>query len=72
MLVACLAICFYVAYSFKHSSFRFLWPIKVLRLCVGVFFTTFYVSAFNMFLSMLDCVNYSAGAPQSSAFVFKM
>lgn len=48
-------LCVYVARDFQKGTFKYVWPIRVLRAFVGVFFSTFSVSALQMFLFVLWC-----------------
>lgn len=55
VFVCCIAICLYVCYCFRRDSFPYLWPVKVLRNILGLFFSIFYVTSLNFFLISLDC-----------------
>lgn len=55
VLVFCIAICLYVCYCFRRDTFPYLWPIKILRNILGLFFSIFYVTSLNFFLISLDC-----------------
>lgn len=40
-----LLICAWVAQNFKTGKFPFVWPIKLARVFVGFFFSTFYLTS---------------------------
>lgn len=42
ILLLCLAICVYVAASFREGKFSLVWPIIFVRKVVSVLFTTFF------------------------------
>lgn len=69
LLLFSLWLCSYTAYCFKTGNFPFVWPVKLLRFFVAVFFDLFYVSALDVFLMALACnVRASCGMPSTSAF----
>ena len=55
LLLVSTAICVWVGWCFSHDSFPFLWPIRVARVVVSVFFAMFYIAALNIFLTALQC-----------------
>lgn len=40
-----LLICAWVAQNFKTGKFPFVWPIKLAKVFVSLFFKTFYIAA---------------------------
>eukprot|EP00898_Chlorokybus_atmophyticus_P005871 jgi/Chlat1/6285/Chrsp44S05780 len=54
MLVASAAMCVFVAHNFKTGHFPFVWPIKVLRFFISIFFSVFYISSLNTFMVAFD------------------
>lgn len=49
------ALCVYVAWCFKNNNFPFVWPIKMLRIVISLFFGMFYIVSLNIFLTALEC-----------------
>ncbi|GAX73357.1 hypothetical protein CEUSTIGMA_g810.t1 [Chlamydomonas eustigma] len=50
-----LALCIWVAWSFKNQQFDYVWPITFLRLFGVVFFQMLDIASMTMFLMALDC-----------------
>ncbi len=61
MLYGSVLLCCWVGWCFSHDSFPVLWPVKVLRLVVGIFFSTFYIAALNIFLTGMQCKGDATG-----------
>jgi hypothetical protein len=55
LLLFSVVICIWVAYCFKKDNFPYLWPVKVLRFVVGIFFNMTYIASLNIFLIMGEC-----------------
>lgn len=55
LLALALGLCAHVARDFRKGSFSQVWPIIVLRGFVSVFFSTFAVSALQLYLVVLLC-----------------
>ena len=55
LLSASAALCVFVAICFKRGSFPYVWPVRVLRAVVSVFFNLLYVSAFELYLVAYAC-----------------
>ncbi|CAG9461054.1 unnamed protein product [Pedinophyceae sp. YPF-701] len=55
--VVSVALCGWVAHNFVTNRFPFVWPIKVLRFVVSIFFRTFYITVLNVFAIGPDCRN---------------
>ncbi|CAG9460435.1 unnamed protein product [Pedinophyceae sp. YPF-701] len=55
VLAISLALCAYVAQNFRTNKFPYVWPIKVLRFAVSIFFRTFYITVLNVFAIGPDC-----------------
>ena len=55
VLAGSVGLCAYVAQNFKTGRFPHVWPIKLLRFFVAIFFTLFYVSALGIFIISFDC-----------------
>jgi len=54
-LYASVALCVYTAWCFKNNNFPFVWPIKVLRIVISLFFGIFYIVSLNVFLTAVEC-----------------
>jgi hypothetical protein len=54
-LTANLALCLWVANSFKNNSFNQVWPIVVLRVFSLVFYQILDVASLTLFLMTMDC-----------------
>ncbi|CAG9466689.1 unnamed protein product [Pedinophyceae sp. YPF-701] len=55
VLAFSLSLCIYVAQNFLTDRFPYVWPIKVLRFVVSIFFRTFYITVLNVFAVGPDC-----------------
>ncbi|KAK9807619.1 hypothetical protein WJX72_004477 [[Myrmecia] bisecta] len=55
ILVGSVALCVFVGYCFKAHRFPYVWPIKLLRLAVSIFFSLFFISSLNLFLAAVNC-----------------
>ncbi|GAX73356.1 hypothetical protein CEUSTIGMA_g809.t1 [Chlamydomonas eustigma] len=55
LLVFTLAICIWVAWSFKNQQFDYVWPITFLRFFGVVFFQMLDIVSMTFFLMTLDC-----------------
>lgn len=64
MLCGSVGLCAYVAQNFKTGRFPHVWPIKLMRFFVAIFFTLFYVSTLGVFIMTFDC-DFSAGAAEA-------
>eukprot|EP00898_Chlorokybus_atmophyticus_P008160 jgi/Chlat1/8345/Chrsp8S00675 len=55
MLLGSAALCGFVAHNFKTGHFPYVWPIKLLRFFISIFFSIFYISSLNTFMISFDC-----------------
>jgi hypothetical protein len=55
VLLISVTICGFVAHGFRTNYFKFVWPVKVLRRIISVFFKSFYVTSANIFFIVLSC-----------------
>lgn len=44
VLVASFALCVVVGHAFRSNSFPWVWPLRVLKVAVSLFFEIFYIS----------------------------
>eukprot|EP00741_Cyanophora_paradoxa_P022881 tig00021522_g22101.t1 len=62
LVVLSFADAIWVLNNFRKNHFPFMWPIKVLKVVVALFFKSLYLSTISILLRALDC-NYSSPAP---------
>ncbi|GAB4820337.1 hypothetical protein N2152v2_007383 [Parachlorella kessleri] len=55
VLLAALALCIVIGVKFKHNSFTYVWPLKMLKVVMIFFFEVFYISTLGIFAVALDC-----------------
>ncbi|DBA94392.1 TPA: hypothetical protein ACH3X1_001997 [Trebouxia sp. C0004] len=55
IVVVSAALCVFVAYNFRTNNFPYIWPIKLLRFTVSIFFEMLYISSLAMFSVSFDC-----------------
>jgi PAS domain S-box-containing protein len=67
VLVGCVAICIYVAIDFQRDTFSAVWPVKVVQSVLSVFFTLFFTSSLNVFLTAIKC-DYTVADPVMTGF----
>eukprot|EP00891_Asterochloris_glomerata_P000486 jgi/Astpho2/486/Aster-x0440 len=48
-------LCLFVAQNFRANSFPYIWPIKLLRFSVSIFFDMFYVSSLAFLITGSNC-----------------
>lgn len=57
-----------MGYNFRHNKFPVVWPIKITRLVIRIFLSSFYISSLNVFLTAVDCTVFGESKPYLDSF----
>eukprot|EP00741_Cyanophora_paradoxa_P024901 tig00000317_g24042.t1 len=63
LVAASVADAAWVLHSFRKNHFRFMWPVKLLKLAIALFFQSLYLSSVAILLRALDCTYVNMKAP---------
>jgi len=68
MLIGSVGLCVFVGLCFKNNTFPYVWPIKLLRFFVSLFFGVFYISSLSIFMVSVDCEIKGQDVPRLETF----